>query len=301
MTTRVLVTGANGRTGRAIVQALARASSPQVPVTVRAFLRNAAQWPTIAAFGASEHAVGDMADPASVAAALQGCDALVHVGPPMHPDEKVMTGHFIAAAQRQKLRHFVYYSVLQPLRREVRHHRLKLETEELVVESDLAYTILQPTRYMQHLENIWKPVTEQGVHGMPFSTRVQFNVADLADLAEATARVVAESAPGAARPGKHAFATYELGGPEALSQDDMARILAEVLGRPVTARAVPLEEMRAKARTAGLGDDRIEQMTAMNRHYDAHGMRGNPNVLRLLLGREPTTFRQYVERLARAR
>jgi uncharacterized protein YbjT (DUF2867 family) len=207
----------------------------------------------------------------------------------------------IEAAKRQRLRHFVYYSVLQPLRREVRHHRLKLETEEQVVESDLAYTILQPTRYMQHLENIWKVVTEQGVHGMPFSTAVQFNVADLADLAEATARVVVESAPGAAVPGKHAFATYELGGPEALSQDDMARILAEVLGRPVTARAVPLEEMRAKARTAGVNEDRIEQMTAMNRHYDAHGMRGNPNVLRMLLGREPTRFRAYVERLARSR
>jgi uncharacterized protein YbjT (DUF2867 family) len=153
MTTRVLVTGASGRTGRAIFQALARASSCEVPVTVRAFVRKPAQWPTIAALGASEHAVGDMAD----------------------------------AAQGR------------------------------------------------------------------------------------------------------------------LSQDDMARILGEVLGRPVTARAVPLEEMRAKARTAGLGEDRIEQMTAMNRHYDAHGMRGNPNVLRMLLGREPTTFRQYVEHLARRR
>ena len=296
---RVLVTGANGRTGRAIVQALARAATPAVPVQVRAFLRDPAQWPAIAALGASGHAVGDMADAASVERALEGCDALVHVGPPMHPDEKTLTANFIAAAQRQKLRHFAYYSVLQPLRREVRHHRLKLETEELLVESDLPYTILQPTRYMQHLENIWPVVTGQGVHGMPFGTRVRFNVADLADLAEAVARVIVESAPGAARPGAHLFATYELAGPEALSQEDMARILSEVLARPVTARAVPLEEMRAKARTAGLGEDRIEQMTAMNRHYDAHGMRGNPNVLRMLLGREPTTFRQYVERLAR--
>jgi uncharacterized protein YbjT (DUF2867 family) len=298
---RVLVTGANGRTGKAIVQALARAASPQVPVRVRAFLRNPAQWPALAAFGASEHAIGDMTDAASVAAALETCDALVHVGPPMHPDEKTMTANFIEAARRQTLRHFVYYSVLQPLRREVRHHRLKLETEELVVESDLAYTIVQPSRYMQHLENIWKPVTEQGVHGMPFSTRVQFNVADLADLAAATARVLIESAAGAAQPGRHCFATYELAGPEALSQDDMARILGEVLGRPVSARAVPLEEMRAKARTAGLSEERIEQMASMNRHYDAHGMRGNPNVLRMLLGREPTTYRQYVERLARSR
>jgi tripartite-type tricarboxylate transporter receptor subunit TctC len=78
-----------------------------------------------------------------------------------------------------------------------------------------------------------------------------------------------------------------------------APALTDVLGRPVVARAVPLEEMRAKARTAGLGDDRIEQMTVMNHHYDLHGMRGNPNVLRMLLGREPTTYRQYVERLAR--
>ncbi len=301
MTLRVLVTGANGRTGRAILQALAHASTPQLPVLVRAFLRDPAQWPALGALGASEHAVGDMADPSSIAPALAGCDALVHVGPPMHPDEKSMAGHFIEAAQRQKLHHFVYYSVLQPLRREVRHHRLKMETEELVVESDLAYTIMQPTRYMQHLENIWKPVTEQGVHGMPFSTRVQFNVADLLDLAEATARVLVESAAGAAQPGKHCFATYELGGPEALSQEDMARILAEVLGSPVTARAVPLAEMQARARTAGLGEDRIAQMTAMNLHYDAHGMRGNSNVLRMLLGREPTSFRQYVERLASSR
>ena len=60
--TKVLVSGANGRTGRAIVQALARAGSPRVPVVVRALLRNAAQWPTVAALGASEHAIGDMAE-----------------------------------------------------------------------------------------------------------------------------------------------------------------------------------------------------------------------------------------------
>jgi hypothetical protein len=36
---------------------------------------------------------------------------------------------------------------------------------------------------------------------------------------------------------------------------------------------------------------------AMNAHYDAHGFRGNPLVLRTLLGREPTRFRAYAERL----
>ena len=37
----------------------------------------------------------------------------------------------------------------------------------------------------------------------------------------------------------------------------------------------------------------------MNGHYDHSGFRGNANVLRWVLGREPTHYRQYVERLAK--
>lgn len=242
-----------------------------------------------------------MADEASIAVALEGCDALVHIGPPMHPDELSITQNFGRAAAAQKLAHFVYYSVMHPLRREVRHHRLKLETEERIVESDLMYTIVQPARYMQHLENIWKAVTEQGLHSMPFSTKVPFNVADLADLAEATARVVLESAADGATPGRHHFATYELAGPEPLSQDEMAKILTEELGREVVAQALPLDIMAARAAATGLSEDRIEQMRIMNDHYDRHGFRGNPNVLAMLLGRPPNRFRDYVRQLVAAR
>lgn len=296
--TRVLVSGAHGRTGRAVVTALARpAPGMGEPATVRAFLRNPAQQAAVGALGAAEAAVGDMTDRASIARALEGCDALVHIGPPMHPLEREMTGNFIEAARDAGLRHFVYYSVLQPLRREIRHHRLKLEAEEDLVESGLTYTILQPSRYMQHLDPMWKSVMADGVHSMPFSTVVRFNVVDLLDLAEAVARVVLESAAGAPEPARHHFATYELAGPEALNQDDMARIIAEVTGRPVVARALPIEQMQAKARAAGASDDRVAQMTAMNRHYDGHGMRGNPRVLAMLLGREPADFRAYVTRL----
>jgi uncharacterized protein YbjT (DUF2867 family) len=295
---RVLVTGANGRTGRAVVRALARRAVPGALVCVRALLRDPAQWPAVAALGAAEFAVGDMTDPASLAVALRDCDTLVHIGPPMHPLERVMTGHFIAAAQAVGLRHFVYYSVLQPLRRDIRHHRLKLEAEEDLVESGLAYTILQPSRYMQHLEPIWKTVLSAGVHAMPFSTEVRFNVADLLDLAEATATVVAESAPSAAQPGLYHFGSFELAGPEALSQQDMAGIIGAVTGRAVTAAQVPIAEMEARARAAGFGEDRVGQMASMNRHYDAHGMPGNPRVLAMLLGREPTSFRAYVRRLS---
>jgi hypothetical protein len=48
--------------------------------------------------------------------------------------------------------------------------------------------------------------------------------------------------------------------------------------------------LRSRALAAGQSPDRIEQMLAMNRHYDHHGFRGNPNVLRMLFGREPNRF-----------
>jgi len=281
---RILVTAAHGRTGRAVIAALSRRGARP-----RAFIRDTAQWPALAALGAADHAVGNLLDPATIAAALRGCDGIVYIGPPMHPEEVRMAGYCLSAAAAAGVGAFVYYSVMHPIRREVRHHRLKLEVEELVVESGLPYTIVQPMRYMQHLEPIWKTVKEEGIHAMPFNTHVKFSVVDLADLAEATALVSTDEA--------HRYATYELAGAEALSQEDMARVISAVLGRPVVAGQVPIATLQARARASGASEDRVEQMTIMNRHYDRHGFLGNPHVLRMLLGREPTRFREYVVRL----
>lgn len=293
MSIRVLVTGANGKTGRAVTAALAARG-----VAVRAFIRDSAQWPALRAAGnAAGYAVGDLKIPTTIVAALSGCDAMVHIGPPMHPDEVAMTVNCVQAAQGESLKHFVYYSVMHPLRRDVRHHSLKLDCEEKIVAAGLPYTIVQPMRYMQHLEPIWKEVVEKGVHAMPFNVDVKFNVVDLSDLAAATATVICETAADMATAGKHLYASYELAGPEALSQRDMADIIAGEIGRPVTARAIAQDELRAKAMSGGATVDRIEQMLSLNAHYDQHGFRGNPNVLTMLLGREPVRFESYVRRL----
>ncbi|MEM1091398.1 MAG: NmrA family NAD(P)-binding protein [Pseudomonadota bacterium] len=281
----ILLTAANGRTGRAVLTALTDAGA-----SVKVFIRDEQQWPELQALGAAAFAIGDMEDSSSIAAAIEGCDKLVHIGPPMHPNEIEITDRLIEAGKEVGLQQFVYYSVMHPLRRDVRHHRLKLDAEEHVIESGLPYTIVQPTRYMQHLAPIWNSVKDKGEHAMAFSTEMKFNVADLRDLAEATAVVVTQ--PG------HLYATYELAGPEPLSQTDMAAIISDVLGRNVTARAIPLAELEQKARAAGASEDRVAQMVTMNDHYDRFGFRGNPNVLRWLLGRELRQFKDYVRDLA---
>jgi len=281
----ILLTGAGGRTGRAVLKALVAQDAE-----VRAFIRSPGQVEDLRALGAADITIGDMQVRPSVEAAVEGCSTVVHIGPPMHEDEVVITNTFLTSAKRFGVDRFVYYSVMHPFRREVRHHALKLEATELVVESDLPYTLIEPCRYMQHLEPIWPTVRDTGVHSMPFNTHVPFSVVDLADLAEVTAKVVVESG--------HEYATYELAGPQRLSQDDMAATISEVLGRPVRAEAMSLDVMAAKAEAKGLSDDRIEQMCRMNAHYDAHGFPGNSHVLEWLLGRPATRYVDYVKTLA---
>ncbi len=282
----ILLTAANGRTGRAVLRALANRGAD-----VKAFLRDEAQWPALNGLGATSFAVGDMEDTSTINAAMASCETVIHIGPPMHPNEVEITSRFIDAALAHGVSRFVYYSVMHPLRRAVRHHRLKLDAEETLIESGLPYTIVQPMRYMQHLGLIWNKVLETGVHNMPFNIDVKFNVADLRDLAEATAIVATERG--------HLYITYELAGPEALSQRDMAAVISRVLGREIRAEALSLEQMEKNARAAGAGDDRVTQMLTMNSHYDQFGFRGNPNVLRWLLGRNPNTFENYVKRISR--
>ena len=76
----------------------------------------------------------------------------------------------------------------------------------------------------------------------------------------------------------------------------MAGILAQLLGRPIRAMGKPLDEFRREAAAAGVPAERIETLCLMNAHYDAHGLIGNPNVLRWILGREPTRFVDFVKR-----
>ncbi len=280
----ILLTGANGRTGRAVLTALVARGAD-----VRAFVRNPQYADDLVELGAREVVVGDMAKTNDVERGVAECTKVIHIGPPMSPDEVSMTMNFVATAKRNSVAQFVYYSVMHPFRRGVRHHSFKLDATEKLVESGVPYTIIEPSRYMQHLELIWSKVIDDGDFAMPFDIDQKFNVVDLADLAEATAAIAIES--------NHLYATYELAGPQALSQRDMASVCAEILGRGVSAREVPLDDMARAAASRGVSDDRIEQMRIMNAHYTDHGFLGNPNILTWVLGRTPTTFRSYVQRL----
>jgi uncharacterized protein YbjT (DUF2867 family) len=192
------------------------------------------------------------------------------------------------ASVRAGIRHLVYHSVLHPQTEAMPHHWHKLRVEERLVASGLPYTILQPAAYMQNVLAGWSEIVGRGVYRVPYAVDTTLGMVDLEDVAAAAALILTETG--------HEGATYELAGAEVLTQTEVAQSLRETLGRPVRAETIPLDSWEAQARSAGLSEYAIETLIAMFRYYEQHGFWGNPHVLTWLLGREPTSFRDFLAR-----
>jgi uncharacterized protein YbjT (DUF2867 family) len=281
----ILVTGAAGKTGRAVIDALVAREQ-----AVRALVHRSEQARTVEEIGAQEVVVGDMRDPAVLKQAVQDSQAIYHICPNMSPDEVVIGETAMAAAQSAGVEHFVYHSVLHPQIETMPHHWEKLRMEERLFESGLPFTILQPAAYMQNVLAYWDQITEQGIYRVPYAVETRLGMVDLEDVAAAAAIVL--TTPG------HMGATYELAGEEAPTQLEIARILSKQLGRVIRAETIPIDQWEQQARAAGLGDYQVKTLIRMFHYYEWFGFWGNPNVLRWLLRRPPTTFATFVQRTA---
>jgi NAD(P)H dehydrogenase (quinone) len=283
----ILVTGAAGKTGRAVIRALvARAA------VVRVLVHRREQAEAVQALGAREVVAGDLRDGADVTRAMAGMRAVYHICPNVHPDEVTIGQVVIDAARESGVQRFVYHSVLHPQVEAMPHHWLKMRVEERLFESGLAYSILQPAAYQQNVLAQWDNVVQRGVYAVPYGVETRLGMVDLEDVAEAAARVLTE--PG------HAGATYELAGPEALTQTQVAEILGRQLGQEVEAQQVSLEAWAQQARAAGIGNYQVETLLQMFRYYDLHNFWGSPRVLGWLLGRAPARFDMFVARIVGA-
>jgi uncharacterized protein YbjT (DUF2867 family) len=213
--------------------------------------------------------------------------SVYHICPNVSPDEAAIGATVIAAARSAGVERFVFHSVLHPQAEAMPHHWQKLRVEEQLFESGLTYTILQPTAYMQNILAHWDMILHEGRYPIPYPAETRLSLVDLRDVAQVAAIVLTE--PG------HEHATYELAGTPGLTQNQVAGVLSQQVGRPVDATSVPIETWEEGARRSGMGDYQLEALTSMFRYYARHGLHGNPQVLSWLLQRRPTTLDDFIE------
>ena len=279
----ILVTGAAGKTGVSILRNLI-----QHRVAVRALVRNQHQSDKVAGFSNIETIIGDLQDEVSLTKAVAGVHTIYTICPNMSPDELKIVKSLIRIAQQNNVTRFVYHSVLHPQAESMPHHWQKMRVEESILTSGLDFTILQPCAYMQNILAGWNSVLV-GQYIVPYNLNSRISIVDLEDIAKVAAKVLTE--PG------HSNAIYELCGPENLSQYELADQISRILKQPVEAVEQSRQNWQQNAYESGMQKHQIELLLKMFEYYDKFGLVGNSSVLEYLLGRKPTTFKEFLARI----
>ncbi|MEJ5314770.1 MULTISPECIES: NmrA family NAD(P)-binding protein [Anaerolinea] len=279
----ILVSGAAGKTGLAIIQALSRRGK-----SVRAWVYREEQRQRVLTQGAAEVITGDMLEERVWREALQGTEAVYHICPNMSPDEGAIADILLKVLCRLNGVRLVYHSVLHPQVEAMPHHWAKMRVEERIFASGVPFTILQPCAYFQNLLAFRQSVLEQGVLSIPYSIQARLSMVDLLDVAGVAAKVLSETG--------HEGAIYELAGPQPVSHEQVAAVLSRLLNRLIQAQSIPLEDWIHQAERSGMSAYAVETLAKMFAYYDAHGLIGNARVLECLLGRAPVSLETFLSR-----
>ena len=280
----ILVTGAAGKTGKAVIRALASRG-----VGVRGMVHRPAQAAAVRALGAAEVVVGSFEDTQAWKEAAAGADAIYHICPNFSRSEINFARTAVAAAKANHIERFVYHSVLHPQIEAMPHHWRKMQVENLLFASGIECTVLQPTAYMQNIAGAWRGIIEEGVFRIPYPAETRLSLVDLDDVADVAALVLTSA--------DHGGATYELVGTAPLSQRDVAAAIGSTLGKDIQIEAETPEAWEGTARAASLGEQARAELEAMFRYYADYGLIGNSNALRWLLGRAPADLTAFIERM----
>lgn len=274
-----LVVGATGTNGREIVQRLANAG-----VEVRALVRNVAK----AAYLRGPNVTlvqGDLDDPVSLDAALAGVERALFITP-VDARHVAWFRSFLDAARRAGTPHVVKFSGMtaDPASPSeiLRQHG---ETDRMLAESGLGYTILRPNSFYQNMLWSSRSIKEHGVFYSSLKDARQ-SLVDVRDIAAVAVKVL--TGPG------HLGQTYELTGPESLSYHDIAAAFSRVLNKPVRYVDVPPEAVRDSMQKAGAPEWNATAVAELLATFATGIGARTTDTVAQLTGAPPTSFEQFV-------
>jgi NADH dehydrogenase len=260
----LLLTGATGSVGRALLRRLTAAGEP-----VRCLVRDPR------GLGSDrvrvQIALGDLADPPSFRNAMRGVRTVVHLAAAIRDQPAgsieelngIATWRMVRAAERAGVEHFVFMSSLGAERHNrARFLRAKALAEDAVLASDVRHTVFAPSMiyapgdmFMTLLERMALLLPVMPVSGRGQALYQPIWAEDVADC------VMAALARPSANGGK---ARFELAGPQTLSHEQIVELVLRGAGRarrvvnvptPVVSRGLRVVEMLMKSRSPATWDE----------------------------------------------
>ena len=274
----VLVCGATGTTGSQVLAQLRGAG-----IGVRALTRSAESAGRLREAGV-EAAVGDLGEPSTLPAALDGVRA-VYMAHPAFPDLPAHEGNLARAAAAAGVAHLVKLSVLDASPDSaVTFQRLHFAAEQQIKESSVAWTMVRSNGFMQNTL-AWAPQIAGGtVYGPVLDAR--WSIIDARDVAAVAAAVLQDT-------GTHRGQVYSVTGPEASSPREQIAFLSELLGREITAQEVSIDQAKTSMVSFGVPTWYAQCLAELFGLY-AEGLGGqiSPDVEKVT-GHRPRDYRQF--------
>jgi NAD(P)H dehydrogenase (quinone) len=279
----IVITGASGQLGRLTAElVLDHLPAPEVILTTR----RPEALSDLAGRGTKVRQA-DFDRPETLAEAFAGGERLLLISTDDLGRRADQHRAAIEAAREAGVRHVAYTSYLNPVEENpaviTPSHR---DTERALRESGLVWTALRNSFYAEYQV----PAGAQAIA----SGRLVHNSGDgriayvsREDCAAAAAAVLTTEA--------HEGKAYDITGPEALSQDDVAALLSEVSGRPVEAVAVDDEAFIQDLTATGVPEPAALEVASYGRAIREGFLGEASGAVENLTGRAPRSLRQVFE------
>lgn len=276
----VLVTGASGTTGSRVVAGLLEAGRP-----VRAAARDAA---SIGVRDGVDAVRLDLTDPSTWPAAFTGVQQLYLVRPPQLARPRTQVLPALEAARAHGVQHVVLLSLQGAERLRVVPHAT---IEAWLRSSGLAWTFVRAAFFMQNLTGtLAADIRERGEIVVPAGDgRTAF--VDAADVAAVATQALLH-------PVRHSGQAWTPTGPAALTYDEVAATLTQVLGREVRYTRPGLLRYARHARSLGLPPGMVAVTSAIYTAARLGTAASLTDDVRQVTGRPPTTLATMLHREA---
>ena len=271
----ILITGASGNVGKEVLKQTAQTGGQ-----VRAAFQSINKATSVPS--GVEAVTVDYNQPETLREALKGVDRVFLVGPPT-AQLPTLERKAMDVIKQSEVQLVVKLSAMGG--RDAIFPRQHAESEDYIRSCGLPCTFLRPNGFMQNMVNYNAASinTQNAFYGTEGEGRVSH--IDIRDVAAVAVKALTEDV--------HIGKAYTLTGPEALTNDEIARILSETIGRKIQYISLFPAQLREALLTAGVPEWNADALLDLQRLYREGKAAAVTQDVEQILRRKPVNFAQF--------